>query len=94
MCRTTEPEIQDCARLSLVATACRWRKSASELSLLRQSCALSADAIQKCMRASHLGVSEHELAARFGAPSLYPPRYLRPGSYLRPWLPPRRGIQC
>lgn len=48
--------------------ACRWRKSASELSLMRQSSALAADAIYKCMQESKPGVSEHQLAARFGAP--------------------------
>ena len=44
----------------------RWKKSASELSLLRQSGDLSAQAIRKCMQASHPGVHEHHLAATFG----------------------------
>jgi len=54
--------------LRLAAMACRWRKSASELSLMRQSSALAADAIYKCMQESKPGISEHQLAARFGAP--------------------------
>ena len=36
---------------------------------MRQSSALAADAIRKCMQESKPGISEHQLAARFGAPS-------------------------
>ena len=63
----------------------RWKKSASELSLLRQSGDLSAQAIRKCMQASHPGVHEHHLAATFGEKRSCPVRLAAwaPASSLR-----------
>lgn len=45
----------------------RWRKSTSELQLMRESAQTAAASIKSCMQLSQPGISEHCLAARFGA---------------------------
>ena len=47
----------------------RWRKSAAELELMRQSAESAAEGITQCMQLSQPGVQEHRLAATFGEAS-------------------------
>jgi len=53
------------ARLPAYLPAHRWRKSAAELALMRQSAKLAAAAMTECMQMSQPGVHEHQLAAAF-----------------------------
>lgn len=43
----------------------RWRKSAAEAQLMRNSAAVAAQAMRQCMQKSYNGVSEHQLATLF-----------------------------
>lgn len=50
--------------------ACRRMKSQAELQLMRRSASIAAEGICEAMGSSTPGVSEHQLAARFGAQQL------------------------
>lgn len=43
----------------------RWKKSAAEVSLLRQAASMAADGIKQCMRLTRPGAREYQLAATF-----------------------------
>ncbi len=45
----------------------RWRKSAAEMALMRESASLAARSLARCMQLAQPGVEEHFLGATFGA---------------------------
>lgn len=53
----------------LRSCGCRWRKSAAEVELMRQSASLAAQSLARCMQLTKPGVEEHFLGATFGARS-------------------------